>query len=109
MYISRIAEPHQKFKSHKKKNSFFLLPSVIIKPLKVRFQVVTNKRIETRLPLFVVADLIKELKNSKCLGIYKEIGLKYNAHNKYLKIKLSQVCEVSFRLSIFLNFEGAKT
>ena len=71
---------------------------------KSEFMVVANKRIETRPQLFIGADLVKEVKSFKYIVIYVVPRLNYNAQIKYLKIKLSQLCGLLFKLSKFFKF-----
>ena len=68
----------------------------------------TNKRKGTRPEMFIGADQVKEVTSFKYHGIYIDTRLKYNAHIKHVESKLGQLCGVSFRLSIFLNFQAAK-
>ena len=72
---------------------------LLLNRLKSEFIVVSNKQTEIHPQLLIGADLIKEVKILKYLGVYIDTQLNDNAQIKHLKSKLGQLCGVSFRLS----------
>ena len=80
-----------------------------LNPAKSEFMTVTNRIVVNHPQLFVGTDLIKEDDSFKYLGgIHVDTRLKFNIQINHLKVKLSQLCGVTFRLSIFLVFQFAK-
>ena len=79
-----------------------------LNPLNSEFMLVATKRLESRPQFLVGAELIKEIKSFKYLGNYLNTRLKYRAHSKYLKTKLSLLCDVMFQLSNFFDFHASK-
>ena len=71
--------------------------------MKIRIHGGDQQRIETRPQLFNGTDQNEEVIYLNFLGVFLDTRLEYNAHTKYRKIKLRQLCKVSFRLSNFFQ------
>ena len=82
----------------------FKCNKLLLHPSKSEFVVVTIKRLIAWPILFIGSDLIKEVSSFKYLGVYDDVRLKYNVQVQYIKIKLSELCEVLFSLSKLLRY-----
>ena len=79
-----------------------------LNPAKSEFMTVNNKIVVSRPHLFIGTDPIKEVESFKYLCNHVYTLLKFNIQMNHLKCELSQLCGVSFRVSIFLDFQSAK-
>ena len=75
---------------------------------KSEFLIVTNKIVVNRPQVFIGTDTIKEVDSFNYLGFHINTRFEFNDQINHLKGKLSQICGVSFRLSMFLDFQSAK-
>ena len=75
---------------------------------KCEYMVVTTKNTCNEPLLFIGGNQIRKVEFCKYLGIYIDRNLRFNVQIKQIKIKLSRLCGVAFRLSDLLNFKTAR-
>ena len=80
-----------------------------INPMKSLGMIISNKKIPSKVELWLNGQLIKIVNSLKYLGIHLDNRLSFVNHLNYVNDRLSQICGISYKITYKFNLNTAKT